>query len=78
MDVTDGKPSFTVSNGDLVLTLHPAGSGWYAISSPIEPHLHTQAKTVEEAFEMAYDGLAALREARAKYSRAVESAMSAG
>jgi len=78
MDKPSNQPSFTVSNGDLVLTLQPAGDGWYAVSSPIEPHLHTQGKSVEEAFEMAYDGLAALREARAKYSKAVESAMSAG
>ena len=71
------NPNFTVSNGDLVLTLRSAEDGWYAVSSPIEPHLHTQAKSIEEAFEMAYDAFDALRSARAKYSKAVESAMSA-
>jgi len=78
MSPPDERPSFTVSNGDLVITLNPVEGGWYAVGSPVEPHLHTQAKSIEEAFEMAYDALKALREARSKYSKAVEAAMSAG
>lgn len=66
---------FTVSNGDLVLNLEAAENGWYAVSSPIEPHLHTQAKSIEEAFEMAYDALEGLRVARSKYNDAVAVAM---
>lgn len=66
---------FTVSNGDLVLYLEAAGDGWYAVSSPIEPHLHTQAKSIEEAFEMAYDAVESLKTARAKYNDAVAAAM---
>src|SRR3982751_3122862 len=46
---------YTVSDGKLVLVLRPAGKGWYAVTSPLDPGLITQARSVEEAFVMAYD-----------------------
>lgn len=47
--------NYTVTNGKLVLTLHPAGGGWYAVTSPFGPGITTQARTVEEAYLMTYD-----------------------
>ena len=69
--------TFTVSNGDLVLLLEPAENGWYAVSSPTEPHLHTQARSIEDAFDMAYDALESLHAARAKYQDAIAQVMAA-
>ena len=66
---------FTVCDGELVLHLRPAPGGWYAVSSPLEPGVNTQAKSIEEAFEMARDAMAALRAARAKYQDAISQAM---
>jgi predicted RNase H-like HicB family nuclease len=76
MSTTPDTPTtFTVSDGDLVLHLQPAGDGWYAVTSPVEPHLHTQAKSVEEAFRMARDGLEGLQAARAHVAEAVNKAL---
>ena len=61
-------PKFTVSDGKLVLVLEPADKGWYVVTSPLDPELNTQAKTVEEAFEMAYDARNLLKTARADVS----------
>lgn len=58
--------TYTVCDGDLVLHLQPAESGWYAVTSPLEPHLHTQAKSIEEAFFMARDAMEGLRQLRAE------------
>ena len=58
--------TYTVSNGDMVLTLTEAEEGGYVVTSPMDPELITEAETVGEAFEMATDALAALRESRAK------------
>lgn len=60
---------FTVSDGKLVLFLTPAEDGWYAVTSPLDPAVITQAKSVEEAFRMAYDALKCLGEARAQLRR---------
>lgn len=70
-------PTFSVTDGELVLQLQPAEDGWYAVTSPVEPHLHTQAKSIEEAFEMARDALEGLAEVRAQYRDAIDSAMNA-
>jgi predicted RNase H-like HicB family nuclease len=69
-------PTYTISDGELVLHLQDAGDGWFAVSTPLDPHVHTQAKTVPEAFEMARDAMEALRDARAKYMKQIEDAMS--
>ena len=57
------KVRYTVCDGKLVLTLVPAEEGGFAVSSPLVPGLHTQADTLEEAFEMAYDAEAGLKAA---------------
>jgi antitoxin HicB len=59
--------SYTVSDGELVLVLQPLSvedGGGYGVTSPLEPHLITEADSVEEAFEMARDAIQALRESR--------------
>ena len=65
---------YKVCDGDLVLELRPAGKGWYAVTSPMEPHLHTQAKSIEEAFEMARDALQGLAEVRAEFANRADQA----
>lgn len=60
--------SYTVSDGALVLQLTPDEDDWYCVTSPLDPGLVTQARSLLEAFEMARDALAGLREARAKYA----------
>jgi predicted RNase H-like HicB family nuclease len=63
--------TYTVSDGELVLTLEPlpaeAGGG-YGVTSPLEPQLVTEARTLDEAFEMARDAIAASRESRQRYA----------
>jgi antitoxin HicB len=63
---------YTVSDGDLVLTLEPLppeDGGGYGVTSPLEPQLITEAQTLEEAFRMARDGMEALRTSRQRYAR---------
>ncbi len=55
---------YTISDGKLVLTLEEAERGWYCVSSPLEPSLQTQAKSIPEAFEMARDAMNELRKYR--------------
>jgi hypothetical protein len=56
--------TYTVSDGDLVLTLQEAEEGGFIVTSPMDPELVTEADTVSEAFEMARDALNELRLAR--------------
>jgi predicted RNase H-like HicB family nuclease len=58
---TKRPKTYTISDGDLVLTLEDAGDGWFTVTSPIIPGLVTEAKTVPECFEMARDAIEALR-----------------
>jgi antitoxin HicB len=61
------KPQrFTVSDGDMVLTLELAEEGGYVVTSPFDAELVTQAETIEEAFDMARDAADGLRKVRAK------------
>lgn len=62
------KPYF-VSDGHLTLSLQPAGDGWYAVTSPLDPQLITQARSIEEAFAMAHDAQKSLADARKKLAR---------
>jgi predicted RNase H-like HicB family nuclease len=66
--------TYTVSDGELVLTLEALpeedGSG-YGVTSPLEPQLVTEAKTFEEAFEIARDAIQALRDSRQRYARRI-------
>lgn len=57
---------FTVSDGEMVLTLERADEGGYLVTSPFDPELITEAETIEEAFEMARDAADGLRKVRAK------------
>lgn len=60
---------YTVNDGKLLLTLTPDEDGWYCVTSPMDPALITQARTLPEAFEMAYDARKALVAAREKAER---------
>ncbi len=62
------KPTkYTVTDGKMVLVLElDEEDGGYAVTCPFIQGLNTQAETLEEAFEMARDAAAALKEARAK------------
>jgi antitoxin HicB len=57
---------FTVSDGQMVLTLERADEGGYLVTSPFDPELVTEAETIEEAFDMARDAADGLRKVRAK------------
>jgi antitoxin HicB len=65
--VTGMAKTYTVSDGELVLTLEALpqeDGGGYGVTSPLEPQLVTEATTIEEAFTMAHDAIEALRESR--------------
>ena len=66
MAAGDLDQSYTVSDGELVLRLQPAEEGGYIVTSPFDPELITEAESLEEAFENAYDAAEALRESRRK------------
>jgi antitoxin HicB len=60
------KPTkYTVTDGELVLVLEP-DDGWYCVTSPFNPEIITQARTLEEAFEMARDVAKTMKAGRAK------------
>jgi predicted RNase H-like HicB family nuclease len=66
--------TYTVTDGELVLILEVLPNkdgGGYGVTSPLEPQLVTEAKTFEEAFEMARDAIRALRESRQRYARRI-------
>lgn len=65
---------YTVHDDELILWLEPCDEGGYCVTSPLDPGLVTQADSIEEAFEMARDGLKALQTARAKLAGAVSKA----
>ena len=66
MTMASGAKTYTVSDGDLVLTLEEAEEGGYVVTSPLDPQLVTEAETVAEAFDNARDAQAALVESRRK------------
>lgn len=62
--------SFLVSDeAGMVLRIERKGK-WLVVSSPFDPELITQAKTIEEAFAMAYDAKEGLEAVRAEAARA--------
>ena len=64
--MTVAPPRYVVSDGTLTLLLErDAESKWFCVTSPFNPKIITQARSVEEAFEMAYDALESLREVEA-------------
>ena len=46
---------YTVSDGKMMLVLEEAEEGGFVVTSPLDPGLVTQAETLQEAFQMAYD-----------------------
>ena len=62
--------TYTVSDGTLMLTLEVAEEGGYCVTSPLDPQLNTQAETLEEAFENAYDAQELLIQVRARMAHA--------
>jgi predicted RNase H-like HicB family nuclease len=57
---------YTVTDGKLVLHLHPAKEGGYTVTAPFVQGLVTEANTIEEAFEMAHDAYRLLQKAYLK------------
>jgi len=55
---------YTVTDGELTLTLDVTEEGGYLVTSPFDPNILTQAETVEEAFEMARDVVELYKETR--------------
>ena len=66
---------YTVSDGDILLTLEVAEEGGFVVRAPMEPGVITQAETIEEAFYMARDAREALREVRQRYIDEAQAAM---
>ncbi len=64
---------YTASDGTLLLNLETEGK-WFIVTSPLDPELVTQARSIEEAFRMAYDAKALLEEYRAKLAEKARSA----
>jgi len=60
---------YTVSDGNLVLSLEEAEEGGYVVTSPLDPALVTEAESVAEAFDNARDALKELAKSRAKLIR---------
>ena len=62
----DKKPTkYIVTDGELVLELEREGK-WYCVTSPFNPEIITQGRTLEEAFEMARDVIQTYKDYRAK------------
>lgn len=64
--MTKKAAKFTVSDGRMMLTLEAAEEGGYVVTSPLDPGLVTEAETIEEAFENAYDAAKELKKARSE------------
>jgi hypothetical protein len=60
---------YQVTDGKLVLTLTEDEGGWYTVTSPTDPAMITQARSIDEAFVMARDAFAALRDSRSDLNR---------
>ena len=51
---------YTVTDGKLVLALQEDEGGWYTVTSPTDPAMITQARSIREAFRNARGAMAAL------------------
>ncbi|HEY7088741.1 MAG TPA: hypothetical protein VH518_11670 [Tepidisphaeraceae bacterium] len=60
---------YNVTDGKLLLTLQEEHGGWYVVTSPSDPAMITQARSIREAFRMARDATAALAASRADLKR---------
>lgn len=61
--------AYTVSDGEMVLTLEAAEEGGYIVTSPLDPELVTEAESLDEAFVNARDAADALNESRKKLAK---------
>lgn len=68
--------TYTVSDGQLVLTLEPAEEGGYVVTSPFDPELITEADSLDEAFSNARDAADSLDASRKKLARQLTDAES--
>jgi antitoxin HicB len=66
--------AYTVSDGEIVLTLEPAKEGGYVVTSPLDPELITEAESLDEAFENARDAAKALMASRKKLAKQLANA----
>lgn len=62
------RKKYLATDGKLVLWLEQEGN-WLCVTAPFEPGVNTQARTLSEAFEMAYDALKTLRAGRRRLQR---------
>ena len=60
---------YQISDGRMVLTLQPDEDGWFTVTSPTDPAMITQARSIQEAFELARDAFAALAASRSDRNR---------
>jgi antitoxin HicB len=64
------KPKqYTATDGKLFLVLKPAEEGGFTVTSPFIPGMVTEAETLEAAFAMAQDAVAALKASGRKLAR---------
>ncbi len=64
---------YTVAIDDLVIVVkRPSGNSMFVVTSPFDPELVTQGKTLDEAVAMAKDAKKTLDAARAKTARSKE------
>jgi len=68
---------FAVNDGKMVLFIEECEGGWLHVTSPVDPGLTTQAKSLKEAFVMAKDALRCQRAADRKLRRVSAGAQSA-
>ena len=68
-DMMIAGKAYTVSDGEMVLTLEPAEEGGYVVTSPLDPELITEAESLDEAFVNARDAADALNESRKKLAK---------
>ena len=74
--MTAGR-TYTVSDGEMLLTLEAAEEGGYVVTSPLDPELITEADSLDEAFRNARDAANALNESRQKLARQLAEAAQA-
>lgn len=65
---TNPQSWLVTDNKGMVLNIEREGK-WLVVSSPFDPELLTQARTIDEAFAMAYDAKKGLEAVRAEAAR---------
>lgn len=66
-DKTTKSKSYTVTDHKgMVLNIESDGGKWLVVTCPFDPELVTQARTIDEAFVMAYDAKKLLDACRAE------------